>query len=146
MTTASAAVTVDEFALGQTSAPSVLGWADASWDAISERFEQLAALEADWDGYGARPIDPQALGLAQHVAESLVALPLPVPRVFPVPDGGVQVEWIVGPVELEFEIEPGGRSAIFVCDDHLVQQEIDGELPQDHGLFHIAVRRLLAHA
>ena len=146
MITASAADAVDDFALGQTSALNMPGWTDQSWTAITERFEELAALEPDWDGYGARPTDRGALVLAQRIAESLVGLPLPAPRIFPVPDGGVQMEWTAGPVELEFEVEPGAGSAIFVCDDHQAQQDIDGELPADDGLFQIAIRRLLAHA
>jgi hypothetical protein len=106
----------------------------------------LSALPEGWDSYGARPIDRSALRRAQLIAERALTLPLPAPRLLPVPSGGVQLEWSAGPVEVELEIEPGGASAVFVCDDAQASQRIDGELPADDGLFNLALARLAAHA
>lgn len=69
---------------------------------------QLANLRDDWDSYGSPPISPAAL----HTSTRLIAMidpgDLPVPCVFPVPGGGMQLEWIVGQRELELEILPDG--------------------------------------
>jgi len=70
----------------------------------------------------------------------------PGPELFPVPDGGVQIEWSAGPVEIELEIEPDQRGAILVCDDEQSGQRIDGELPADASRFRLALARLIAHS
>ncbi len=129
-----------------TVAPAGSGWADPRRAQVAVRLAELAALREDWDGYGARRLDHDALRLADDVLEDMMQrLPL-LPDIFPVPDGGVQLEWEVGPVELELELEPGGRSAIFICQDRISGQRFDGELPADDGLLRIALARLNAHA
>jgi hypothetical protein len=129
----------------QTSIPRELGWAGDSRSILAERISELAALVTNWDSYGAAPTDRLALRRAQLFAERMLTLPLPAPRLFPVPDGGVQLEWSAGPVELELEIEPGGH-AVFVCDDTQSNQRLDGELPADVGLLGLAFARVAAHA
>lgn len=133
------------FAPGHTSVPDAVGWAGTPREAVATRFQELAALEFDWDTYGAKPIDLDALREAQAVVEQLLRQPIPVPSVFPVPDGGVQLEWSAGSLELELEFEPGAAVVVFVCDDHAAGQQIDGVLPGDAGLFRIALERLAAH-
>jgi len=133
------------FAPGHTSAPDAVGWAGTPRAAVATRFEELAALNFDWDTYGAKPIDLDALREAQAFVEQLLQQPIPVPSIFPVPDGGMQLEWSAGALELELEFEPGAAVAVFVCDDHAAGQQIDGELPRDAGLFRIALERLAAH-
>lgn len=113
---------------------------------LTKRLEELALLESDWDGYGATPIDRRALERARLLVEQGLRSSLPLPALVPVPDGGVQLEWTAGPVELEMEIEPGGHSAIFVCDDHQARQKMDGELPADQALLTRAIHRLAAYA
>ena len=134
------------FAPGHTSAPDAVGWAGATRDVLAARFEELAALQSDWDTYGARPVDPDALRQSQLFVEWLLQRPIPIPSIFPVPDGGVQLEWAAGAIEIELEIEPGAGIGVFVCDDRDTGQQIDGELPRDDGLFRIALERLAAHA
>ncbi|MBA2361473.1 MAG: hypothetical protein H0V79_11190 [Actinobacteria bacterium] len=134
------------FAPGHTSAPDAAGWAGVSRDALAARFEELAALNPDWDSYGARSVDPDALRQGQLFVEWLLQRPIPIPSIFPVPDGGVQLEWAAGAVELEVEIEPGAAVGVFVCDDRDAGHQIDGELPRDEGLFRIALERLAAYA
>ena len=51
----------------------------------------FAALDADWDSYGALPISPAAIEKARILLASLAVVPLP--------SGGVQIE--IGDVEIE---------------------------------------------
>ncbi len=146
MTTAVPETHMTNFAPGHTSAPDSVGWAGIPREALSTRFEELAALEPDWDTYGAHRVDADALREGQAFVERLLQQPIPVPSIFPVPDGGVQLEWSAGPVELELEFEPGAAVAVFACDDREAGQQIDGELPRDAGLFRIALERLAAYA
>lgn len=112
---------------------------------LAGRFEELASLEEDWDGYRARPIDSLALRRAEQIVQAL-GEGLPTPNVLPIPDGGVQLEWTAGPVELELEVQPAPGALVFVCDDDASGQRFDGELPGDDGLLGLALARLSAHA
>lgn len=138
--------TLQEFVAGASTAPADLlssGRIDAR---VSQRLRELSALEAGWDGEDARTVDPSALVTAGQVIAQAIIAGLPEPELFPVPDGGVQVEWHAGPVELEVEIEPDQRGIVFVCDDEQAGQQIDGELPADQSRFSLAIARLAAHA
>ncbi len=136
----------EELAPERTSAPLRFGLAGTAREEFAARIAELGGLADGWDSYGARAIDRRALRVGQMIAERALTLTLPLPRLLAVPSGGVQVEWSVGPVDLELEIEPGGAAAIFICDDEYTAQRIDGELPADQGLFNLALGRLAAHA
>ena len=56
-----------------------------------QMLDAFAALNADWDSYGALPISPVAIEKARILLASLAVVPLP--------SGGVQVE--IGDVEIE---------------------------------------------
>lgn len=60
----------------------------------------ILELAEDWDGDGAKPIDPKtwkvATELAQRLARSYEAthrLPLPAPAIGPCPDGSIDLHW-----------------------------------------------------
>lgn len=135
-----------DFASGASLAPARIAELQDTERAVRERLEQLSALGDGWDGEDARAIDPLALRVAWTLAEQALRAGFPEPEVFPVPDEGVQLEWHAGPVELEIEIEPGGRGVVFVCDDEQAGQQIDGELPRDESRFGLALARLHAYA
>ena len=146
MTTATIDYVTSDFASGATVAPrEVSQYVDVT-QRIRDRLDQLRELPGGWDHEQAKPIDPDALRLAWTAAEQFLRARLPEPELFPVPDGGVQLEWRAGPVELELEIEPGARAVVFVCDDEQSGQQIDGELPRDESRFGLALARLNAHA
>lgn len=139
MTTTTLAESTGQYAVrGRTEAPGGGGWSDDQREEVAAQIVALAALEADWDGYGAKVVDAAALGFAQRLIDQLLSEVGRVPSVIPVPDGGVQLEWDAGPIELELEARPGGRAAIFICDDESTGQRFDGELPGDEALLRIA--------
>lgn len=114
-------------------------------DECDLRLAELIELEADWDGYAARPVDGQALIVATNMIRWSVRAGFPAPEIFPVPSGGVQLEWSLGPMELEFEIEPGASSAVFVGEDRQTGRHFDGEFPRDAALWRQALVTLAAH-
>lgn len=134
------------FAVGASFAPARVDLSGDVQRRVAERLGELIALATGWDGEDAKPIDRTALSAAAAVIAQLTSAGLPEPELFPVPDGGVQVEWRAGPVEIELEFEPDARGFVFVCDDDQVGQTIDGELPRDLSRFALAVARLHAHA
>lgn len=134
-----------DFAAGASLAPPRMAEHEDIERAVRERLDQISVLDYGWDGEDARAVDPLALRLAWTLAEQALRAGFPEPEVFPVPDGGVQLEWHAGPVELEVEIEPGARAVVFVCDDEQAGQQIDGELPRDESRFGLALARLNAY-
>lgn len=70
---------------------------------------ELAELPENWDSYGSRSIQEKALTVARHIIQEINTRQLPLPRAYPVPGGGIQLEWcILGRGELEVEILPDG--------------------------------------
>lgn len=70
--------------------------------------DELAALERDWDSYGADPIDQRAIATARQI---LSGSGQPIPR----NDGGIDICWLcevpeLGPGlhEISIEIAPNG--------------------------------------
>jgi len=62
-----------------------------------ERLHELATLESNWDGYGAKRITDAALAQADSL------------EVVPQSDGGVQLELHRAGDDLEISIGPGGK-------------------------------------
>ncbi len=81
--------------------------------AVAE-IEGYAALPADWDSYGARPISAVAIdaatALLRRAALELSALGESVEPfdVAPLANGGVQLEWRRADAVLEVEVDPAG--------------------------------------
>jgi hypothetical protein len=134
------------FAPGATALPPERDLSGQVEQRITHRLETLLELNAGWDGADAHSIDPEPLVVAGRLIAQAISAGLPEPELFPVPDGGVQVEWRAGPVELELEIEPGHSAIVFVCDDEQTGQQIDGELPPDRSRLALALARLAAYA
>lgn len=67
--------------------------------------EQLAKLPADWNGYGASPIDPDVIESASKLINRLPADAVSPPQVVPMTRGRLQFEWHRGRRSLELEIE-----------------------------------------
>lgn len=86
-----------------------------------------------------------AVNFAWSAIQHTLRAGLPEPELFPVSDGGIQIEWRAGPVELELEVEPGARAVAFVCDDEQAAQQLDGQLPRDESRFALALARLNAY-
>jgi hypothetical protein len=66
---------------------------------------ELSSLPANWDSYGARPIDPSCAIAAIRLILSAVHPSIPAPAVVPTNRGGIQLEWHRGGVDLEIRID-----------------------------------------
>ena len=77
---------------------------------------QLTALQEGWDGYDGLPTLPRVAGYTELFLEQVQAYTSVAPDLVPLPNGGVQLEWFIGEVEIEVEIEPDGITTIlFEC-------------------------------
>lgn len=67
-----------------------------------DKLAHLRSLKPGWDSYGGKPISTESLSVADYI---LTTPGQPVPC----SDGGVQIEWHVGGVDVEICIGPDGK-------------------------------------
>lgn len=70
-----------------------------------KRLDSFAMLGDDWDGYGAKPIDPQILAVAHRLLDSLTEEDAEDLWVMPMESGAVRFEWYEEGKLLELEID-----------------------------------------
>lgn len=76
--------------------------------AVEESLDELGRLEANWDGYGAPPIDQGIISAARKFVRALPPDLAYRPRVVPMSAGNLQFEWQHGSKSLELEFESPG--------------------------------------
>jgi hypothetical protein len=87
---------------------------DTPW---SDRLLQLAALETGWlDDEDGAEIEFGALRTADAVLRLIDAQQRHRPGIFPMPNGGVQLEWSTGSKVVSIEIEPSGQIDVLSFD------------------------------
>ncbi len=94
--------------------------------AMAVQLGSIIELREGWDGGRARPISPVSAIVALYLAALLVDDMLLLPQTFPLPDGGIQLEWLIDGNGLEIEISPSGEVSTLGVDSHGVTQ-IDTE-------------------
>jgi hypothetical protein len=75
----------------------------------ARQLDRLINLPEGWDGGHAKPVLPTTAILAMQVLGLVTDDLTPAPHVFPLPDGGVQLEWLINGNGLEIEISPNGE-------------------------------------
>lgn len=92
---------------------------------------KLMALKEGWDGYDGLPTLARVAEHTRMFLEEVEAYTSSAPDLVPLPNGGVQLEWYIGEVEIEVEIEPDGTTTIlFECraDGRSEEIELGGSL------------------
>jgi hypothetical protein len=72
---------------------------------VQSALDSLRALTPNWDGYGAPSIDSAVIEAAKTFVATLPENLVPRPRVVPMSNGTLQLEWHDGPKSLELEFE-----------------------------------------
>lgn len=74
---------------------------------------QLVELPQDWDSYGAPPVREAAvLGALELLAQVITGSSSP-PQIVPTSQGGLQLEWHQGGVDLEVEVLGPGATGVY---------------------------------
>lgn len=81
------------------------------------RLEHLVNLAAGWNGYGSPSIDPDVARAALKVLVSLDRGEDLLPSIVPTQQGGLQLEWHYGDVDLELEINRDGSVELWYLDE-----------------------------
>jgi hypothetical protein len=113
-------------------------WADAA----ERQLNELLALEPGWDGYRAREVADAAVETTVELLDRFMDEAVEFPDLFPLNDGGIQIEWHADDVDIEIEVSPEGDAFVLATgpDDALLAE---GELFGPEGSHH---RRDLASA
>jgi hypothetical protein len=101
-----------------------------AYQQVSTRVEKLLTLNDGWNTYGAKVPSRRAAFFALHFLRDAIGVLLdhgisvPTPFLAPTASGGVQLEWRIGPRELELEIPEKGRFEFLTVDG---SREAEGE-------------------
>ena len=96
----------------------------------AESILEVMDLPEDWNSYGARPVDPEAVREGLRVLNSILDSDTPAPTVHPTPSGGVTFEWHTSRVDIELEITPEGR-VIALAEDLIAKEEWEDDITSD---------------
>jgi hypothetical protein len=111
------------------------------------RLARIAALENDWDSYGARPISGAVVALVEHLLEVSAQPKVPEPAVVPTPDGGVQLEWHIRGLDLEVAVAPSAAGALLVSlEDEWAHEVTEETLLPGSAQFFDLLHRLVARS
>lgn len=83
---------------------------------VQSTMRRFFALESNWDGYGAKRIDPSVVKPLVEILQVLRST-TPPPQLVPSPRGGVQLEWHQRGFDLEIEVLPDGALSCYFCDN-----------------------------
>ena len=85
-----------------------IDWTDCALENLNEVYGEC--LEANWDGYGASPIFPEAYFEASKLLR-IIPNSYPMPDILPESDGGIGLEWYKER-DFSFVISVGGKNII----------------------------------
>lgn len=93
--------------------------------ATKRQVERLLTLRRpNWDTYGARPVSPDALDRATRLVLDLVDHEIRTPRLYPLSDGGVRLEWAGPDGEAWIDIPATDEATYYLLDETTaVEQE-----------------------
>jgi len=87
-------------------------------EATEARLTEIGNLEAGWLDETGMPVPAESIAKARMILEALEL----TPRVYPVPNGGIQI--VFGEeYDVEFEVWPDGKISAWVGNASLVEQD-----------------------
>jgi hypothetical protein len=111
-----------------------------------DQVNALFKLRQGWDGYRARALATEAVNGAIELMFTIAdELSVP-PQLFPLPDGGIQLEWHAAGEDIEIEVDAAGTAhalATNAAGQVLINEEV-GASPQSLDAVRAAVRSLSA--
>lgn len=113
---------------------------------FSPRLDELRAIEDGWlDGSGEAP-SRHGIDWLSSSLERYYSPDLPLPYIYPTPEGGVSLEWSLGPHRASLEIDVDTRQAEWHCldlsTDGSCEQDLQLDIPQGWEWLATELRRL----
>lgn len=104
---------------------------DEEWQiSVVEKLVEFSNLPNDWDGYGSPPVKWDAGMFALNVLSRVMLARTPAPQVVPSPTGGVQLEWHLAGVDLEFHIAAPYDCELWL-EDHRTGRVVSASVTDD---------------
>jgi hypothetical protein len=95
---------------------------------IASRLDELKKLKDGWlDGAGRAP-SHEGLDWLARVLKDRYSKSLPLPYAYPVPDGGIQLEWSIKRLEISLEVDLESRTGDWHSLDLNTHEEEQSEL------------------
>ncbi len=86
--------------------------------ATKRQVERLLTLRPpDWDSYGARPVNRDVLDRAARLVLHLVEHEVTTPRLYPLSDGGVRLEWASSGGEIWIDYPVADEATYYFVDE-----------------------------
>lgn len=112
---------------------------ERSWLHLAEsKISELSKLPENWDSYDSRAIQQPAIEQATALLFKLANLNLPPPDIFPVPGGGLQLEFQQESRELEIEILPDGQTEYLTVNEDGQMSEGSISVGSQNELYRLA--------
>ena len=83
---------------------------------VLQGFANLVTLNDNWDGEGARRIDPTTINRALAAMEEVLPHDASAPSIVPLQNSGLQVEWHRNGKDVEIEFDPTGSVTFYYFD------------------------------
>ena len=114
---------------------------------FSSRLDEFRAIQDGWlEGAGKAPNHRGLDWLANSARRHYRSADLPKPRIYPTPEGGVSLEWAIGPYRASVEIDLDAHEAEWHCLDlasgESYERDLHLDAPQDWEWLTSELRRL----
>ncbi len=106
---------------------------DDEWNTkLTTKLNELCSLRKGWDGYNARPPSYDVARFASLLLGKLCNPVLtPFPSIVPLANGGIQIEWHTGGIDLEIAIDRANIARLWAEDVNSREEPIDIGLTTD---------------
>jgi len=108
---------------------------DVSSPDFSSRLDEFRAIEDGWLDGGETAPSPHCIDWLSSNLKRYYSSDLPMPYIYPTPEGGVSLEWSLGPYRASLEIDLDTRQAEWHCldlsTDDPCEQDLQLDIPQD---------------
>ena len=88
-----------------------------------ENIDSFAKLLQNWDTYNADVITPKSIAKAKEIVTKLYDTGISIDGVFPMRNGGVQIELHIEKRDIEIEIKDDTANLLFFIADSLLENE-----------------------
>lgn len=107
---------------------------------METQVNELLKLGPGWDGHRANPVTFEAVDTVMAVMGQISTDLTVPPFIFPLPDGGLQLEWHAGRESVEVEVDGEGDAHLIVTDEG-GEIVVNAELPPDDRAGFVAARK-----
>lgn len=94
---------------------------------VEDQVNRFLDLRPGWDGYRGRPLSDDALNAAIPLLFQVTGGSAVPPQLFPLADGGLQMEWHAAGEDIEIEVDGAGSAHVLASDasgDILLDEEL----------------------